>query len=285
MVLELWEASGESDPIDGWELSRFEFDRSSLGRWITRVVVGLTALAVIGAGAWYATGWQNTRSQSQVQATFAAAADVSRATERLSGAIEDLADGQLSDSELATTALADLDGSARRLFESASALDPAGTESGPLRRAALEASQQALELESTLGDAFAYGKGIELILPPPLLPTELEPEAVPEYAATAASWVSRFVEGAHSLPTHPMLETHRDDMTELAAGLEDWQAGYLDALRSGDTGQARQHAEALRSHLSELEQEWSVAAAEIANWGAAAIDVLDSRLEELSRLG
>lgn len=279
--MELWQSGGEALPIEGWEIGGFDEDRRSVTRWLVRGAFALTLVAGLLALVWYVAGWRGLQLQAGTEAVTVVVAELDAASNELTGVIEDLGDGRIDNPGLAATALGNVDATARTLFDAAAELP---TDSS-LRSSTLTVAQQALDIESAIGDAVAYGTAFSLVAEPPEFHTPDSQEDIPTIAAGIAWWVGRFVDGAASLPKHPLLDEHRLSVSEFAGTLESWQASYLDALRRGDTEAAEKHRIEIVSGLDSLGEAWVSAAGDVAAWGDSAIEVLDGRLKNLNQAG
>jgi hypothetical protein len=281
LVAALWD-SDETTPIDGWVVSDFVPDRKGSHTLRILLVVALVVAGVAGPAWWFLTS----QDRANAAAMEAVTADVVAVTEAAAGverAATDLADGALDVPLDATRSLSDLNGAARALFDDASVLG--GDAARATRLRAVDAAQQALAVESGLGDAVAYEAAIQLLLERPDLPLAVDDETLPVVAADTAAWVSRFVDGAAGLPGHSLLEAHRADVATFADGLADWQAGYLDRLRSGDAAGAEAEASTLLAGLDGIETSWGTTAARVADWSRGEIATLRAALATLTPAG
>jgi len=281
LVMELWQSGGEALPIEGWEIGGFDEDRRSATRWLVRGAFTLALVAGLLALIWYVAGWRGLQLQAGTEAVTEVATDLDQASDELAGVIEDLGDGRIDNPGLAATAVGNVNATARALFDTAAELP---TDSS-LRGATLTVAQQALDIESAIGDAVAYGTAFSLVAEPPEFHTPDSQEDIPTIAAGIAWWVGRFVDGAASLPKHPLLDEHRLSVSAFAGTLESWQASYLDALRRGDAEAAEKYRIELESGLDSLVEAWASAAGDVSAWGASAIEVLEGRLKNLNQAG
>lgn len=281
LVARLWDTSEESTPIEGWQLTDFEHGTDA--PLFRRVLLGVALLAVVGIAGWL--GWQ--RWQEAAAADLGAVSQQAAALAATSAAAEnvaaDLGDGVIGEPLAAATTLGSLDAEARELFDLASELPADAVRAERLR--ALDAAQQALDVEAGLGDAVAYEAAFHLLLVEPDLPIEANDDRIPVIAADIAAWVSRFVDGASGLPGHPLLAYHRDEVQTLAATLPDWQSSYLDALRRGDDTAAAARVDELMSSLDELEAAWTTAGGRVADWAAGELATLHTTLSALNPPG
>lgn len=281
LVAALWD-SDETTPIEGWIVSEFAPERK--GSHTARILVTAALVVALAAvGAWWLVTAQdraNTNAMRDVTADVLAVTDAAGGVAR---AADDLADGAIADPLAATRSLSDLNGSARALFDDASALSGEALRATRLR--AVDAAQQALAVESGLGDAVAYEAAIHLLLQRPDLPITAADEELPVVAADTAAWVSRFVDGAAGLPGHPLLEAHRADVAALADTLADWQARYLDGLRTGNATGAEREAASLLAELDGIESSWEATATRVADWSRGELATLRAALDALTPAG
>lgn len=276
----MWRSHADEDPIEGWEPTPFDPDTRNVAHWAFRGLVLLLIAGMAAGAAWYITGWREANRRAAVDAVVASATRLQSTVDDVAAAIADLPDPSLAAPDV--SALADFDVAARDLFETASALDPNHPRTGPLRMKAIETAQQALEIETVLGDAVAYAAAFRLLVEPPDLPSRVAESAIPETAATTAEWVIGFADGAAGLPTIPLLDQHRSLVEEVAGRLPAWQESYLDAIRRGDEQAALTQLAQVRTWLDELESSWSSAAQEVGRWTEEAIRVLEARLGEIT---
>lgn len=277
LLLELWSRDTDPRPIDGWEPTPIDTggDRRRRGRGIAALMLA-SALAV---GGWMAAA--NGSEQDRLVSVTGASAAVVSALADLRPLTADLADGAVDDGSSGGVALADLDGAARHLFETASRLDPAG-DHGRVRLATIEAARQALEIEDTVGDALTYDNAFAVIIRRPTLPSIATPAGVTGVALDVAEWVGRVYDATASLPSHPHLTDHRREAVEFGGRLEEWQIAYLDALRSGEIDLAARLVDEVSRRLASLDSELRRDLTRVGADTATAIDRLSGDLTRVT---
>jgi len=264
LVEELWNLGPDED-ILGWTPN--ELDTTLVQSGVRkRKVAAIGALVVVALLlGWRALTWESARAAESIEAVTVASAGVVDAVVVLDPLIEDLADGSVENPLGASTALAGLDDSARRLFGVAGDM-PDDADMAPIREQAIGQSGGALTLGTMLSESVAYASAVQLITRPIELPAETDIDGLTAVTQQVTAWVNEFSSGVGALPGNDLTDTHRMALSDLAASLPDWQASYLDSLRARDAESAAGHVAELETQIGFVRSSWTGTAASIADW-------------------
>lgn len=272
LVEELWNLSPDED-IEDWSPAGVDATLVAPGiRMPIRVAIGVFIIAAL-AFTWRALPFSGP-STSEVVASVGDATDtLQQALAGIRPAIEDLGDGTLDDQLGASAQLRAVDDAARVLFAAAGDL-PDRPDATPVRDAAVADATAALDFETELSGALAYGAAVDLVARPIDLPTETDLQGLDTVTATVAAWVNDFQSGVQALPANDLTDTHRAALVNLSNSMPDWQAAYLDSLRARDPEAAATHISELDTQIRYVRQSWQDTAGAIATWAGHRLDQL-----------
>lgn len=279
LVAKLWHQGGESVAVENWKPQEVALDDRKARP--ARVIALMVAITLATGAAWWATIGRETIAASQISAVKAEGRSLEAALAGIEYIRNDMADGRVDDRTTAAMALAALDRHARSLFTAAGELP--GDGSSTTRLLAVDAAQAALELESFIGDTAAYQTGFEVAASLPEFPVAAALEDVPSVAGDTAWWIAEFREAVSALPTAEGLDAHRDAGVALAAALDAWQVGYLDALAGGDPVAAESALTALETQLNALETQLAERVTAVATLAGAELTELRTSIAGLTR--
>lgn len=134
---------------------------------------------------------------------------------------------------------------ARALFTAAGDLPESDEE---LRAAVVGAASAVLDATARINRLVAYRVTAEGLLLAPDLPAEAGPDRLPELTGLVAEWRAGLASGVDDLP-EAVLPQHRAELEGWVAGLESWQAEYLDAVREQEAETVAAAADAIRADL------------------------------------
>lgn len=272
LVEELWNLGPDED-IEGWTPGELDATLAQTGvrkRKIVAIVV-LVALAV--AVGWRVLTWGDAAAADAIDSVTTESSRLVGHLDAIEPVLSDLTDGVVDSPLAASTALAGLDESARRLFAVAGDL-PADSDLAPIREQAVAQSSGALNVGTTVAESMAYASAIQLITRPIELPHTTDVDGLTLITADVTGWVADFQSGVGSLPANELTDTHRQAMEDLAASLPDWQASYLDALRGRDAERAAGHVDELATQIEFVQRSWEGTAASIVDWARERIEPL-----------
>ena len=244
-------------------------------RWT--IVLGTIVVLVAGAAFAY---WANQRPLEQ--ATVARAAVIADATD-LSAALEGVAEvvsllaAPHIDSINYSTALYASDEAARGLFASSADLaQPSALD----RAMAADAAGLALDVSRITGNAMAYRLALEPALTLPVF--ETDPGLIDLVAATEefGAWWAYFDEIVAALPQGVVPDVTASS-TALLAELENWQAGYVGAIRIEDAAAAAAVLAGLQAELNEIRADLLVSSEALSAEVSARLDDANQRLRSL----
>lgn len=264
LVEELWNLGPDED-IEGWTPGELDAMLIQTGIRKRKVVAIVVLVALTMAAGWRALTWGDASTAAAIEAVTAESARLVGHLEAIDPLLVDLADGVIEAPLEASTALAGLDESARRLFSVAGDL-PADSDLAPVREQAVAQSGGALDVGTTVAESVAYASAIELITRPIELPESTDVDGLAVITADVTGWVTDFQSGVGSLPANELTDTHRQAMADLAASLPEWQVSYLDALRARDAERASGHIDELATQIDFVRGSWAAAATAITDW-------------------
>ena len=272
LVEELWNLGPDED-IEGWTPGELDATLVQTGIRKRKVVAIVVLAALALAVGWRALTWGDAATAEAIEGVTTESARLVGHLQAVEPILADLADGVVDSPLAASTALAGLDESARRLFSVAGEL-PADSDLAPVREEAVAQSSGALEVGTTLAESIAYASAIQLITRPVELPDSTDVDGLAIVTADVTGWVTDFQSGVGSLPANELTDTHRQAMADLATSLPDWQASYLDALRARDAERAAGHIAELTTQVEFVRNSWAGAATSIADWATERMEPL-----------
>ena len=293
-VKAMWDATSEWDmeskllPDDLPEAGRK--DRRSLWRMVA-IGAGL-AIMVTLIGASY-----KTLTDMPVQAAAAREAQYTQSAQELFDTLGPVAnavyaDGLSSDAGLSTLTshLSDLDIAARRSASLAAEPLPSTpilgrTEdinalAGP-RDLLASGSAEALSIGKQIGDAMAYSLTMSLAFNLPELPEQAPPGQVDEIALQLSTSIAETSLLLTRLPDDPVFEGFRQKASETVASVEQIQAEYISALRSGDATRAADVRNRLGGAISGLREELHAPIGEVKTWAVSRLDQVAAIVTQL----
>ncbi|MDE0351574.1 MAG: hypothetical protein OXM57_02635 [bacterium] len=293
-VKAMWDATSEwdmdskllSDDLPGMGTK----DRRGLWRMVA-IGAGL-AIMVTLIGASY-----KTLTDMPVQAAAAREAQYTQSAQELFDTLGPVAnsvyaDGLSSDAGLSslTSHLSDLDIAARRSASLAAEPLPStpilgmtadiNALAGP-RDLLASGSAQALSIGQQIGDAMAYSLTMSLAFNLPELPEQAPPGQVDEIALQLSTSIAETSLLLARLPDDPVFEGFRQKATETVASVEQIQAEYISALRSGDATRAADVRNRLGGAISGLREELHVPMGEIKTWAVSRLDQVAAIVTQL----
>ncbi|MDH3518475.1 MAG: hypothetical protein OEM66_06080 [Acidimicrobiia bacterium] len=279
LVARLWTQHGEAVAVDNWTPQEVALDDRKARP--ARVIALMVAITLATGAAWWATIGRDAAAAGQLSQVHGEGRSLEAALAGLDYVRSDMEDGRVDDRTTAAMALAALDRHARSLFTAASTLPADG--SSTARFVAVDIAQVALEIESLVGDTTAYQTGFEVAAELPEFPVAAELAEVPSVAGDTAWWIAEFREAVAALPSADGLSAHRDAGVALAAALDEWQVGYLDALAAGDQAAAESALAALGTQLDMLKAQLASRVSEVAITAGADLSRLRTSLAGLTR--
>lgn len=256
-------------------------DRGALWRMLA-IVAGVAILVTL-IGASY-----KTLTDMPVQAAAAREAQYTQSAQELFDTLGPVAnsvyaDGLSSDTGLSalTSHLGDLDIAARRSASLAAEPLPSTPILG--RTADINAlaaprdllasgSAQALSIGKQIGDAMAYSLTMSLAFNLPELPEQAPPGQVDEIALQLSTSIAETGLLVARLPDDPAFEGFRLRASETVATVEQIQAEYIAALRSGDATRAADVRHRLGGAISGLRDELQIPMGEVKTWAVSRLD-------------
>ncbi len=202
------------------------------------------------------------------------------------------ADGLSSDAGLSalTSHLGDLDIAARRSASLAAEPLPSTPILGrtadinalaePRDRLA-SGSAQALSIGKQIGDAMAYSLTMSLAFNLPELPEQAPPSQVDEIALQLSTSIAETGLLLARLPDDPAFEGFRQRASETVASVEQIQAEYIAALRSGDATRAADVRHRLGGAISGLREELQAPIGEVKTWAVSRLDQVAAIIGQL----
>lgn len=293
-VKAMWDATSEwdmeskllSDDLPGMETK----DRRGLWRMVI-IGAGL-AIMVTLIGASY-----RTLTDMPVQAAAAREAQYTQSAQELFDTLGPVAnsvyaDGLSSDAGLSTLTshLSDLDIAARRSASLAAEPLPStpilgrtadiNALAGP-RDLLASGSAQALSIGQQIGDAMAYSLTMSLAFNLPELPEQAPPGQVDEIALQLSTSIAETSLLLARLPDDPVFEGFRQRASETIASVEQIQAEYISALRSGDSTRAADVRNRLGGAISGLREELHAPMGEVKTWAVSRLDQVAAIVTQL----
>ena len=284
-VKAMWDATSEwdmenkllSDDLPGVGSK----DRRSL--WRMLVIGAGLAIMVTLIGASY-----RTLTDMPVQAAASREAQYTQSAQELFDTLGPVAnsvyaDGLSSDAGLSTLTshLSDLDIAARRSASLAAEPLPStpilgrtadiNALAGP-RDLLASGSAQALSIGKQIGDAMAYSLTMSLAFNLPELPEQATPGQVDEIALQLSTSIAETSLLLARLPDDPVFEGFRQRASETVASVEQIQAEYISALRTGDATRAADVRNRLGGAISGLREELHAPIGEVKTWAVSRLD-------------
>ena len=284
-VKAMWDATSEWD----MEAKLLPDDLPGIGtkdrRGLWRVLGILAGIAVLGtlAGASY-----KVLTDMPVQAAAAREARYTQSAQQLFDTLGPVAnsvyfDALSSDAGMSTLTshLSDLDIAARRSASLAAEPLPSTPILGRTadinalaepRNLLASGSGQALDIGKRIGDAMAYSLTMSLAFNLPELPEQAAPSRVDEIALHLSTSIAETSLLLTRLPEDPAFESFRQRASETVASVEQIQAEYIAALRSGDATRAADIRSRLDGAISGLRQDLATPIGEIKTWAVGRLD-------------
>lgn len=293
-VKAMWDATSEWD----MESKLLSDDLPGMG---TKDRRGLWRMVVIGAGlAIMVTligASYRTLTDMPVQAAAAREAQYTQSAQELFDTLGPVAnsvyaDGLSSDAGLSTLTshLSDLDIAARRSASLAAEPLPStpilgrtadiNALAGP-RDLLASGSAQALSIGQQIGDAMAYSLTMSLAFNLPELPEQAPPGQVDEIALQLSTSIAETSLLLARLPDDPVFEGFRQRASETIASVEQIQAEYISALRSGDSTRAADVRNRLGGAISGLREELHAPMGEVKTWAVSRLDQVAAIVTQL----
>ena len=284
-VKAMWDATSEWDVASKLLSDDLPEVRSKDRRahWRMLVIVAGLAIMVALIGASY-----KTLTDMPVQAAAAREAQYTQSAQELFDTLGPVAnsvyaDGLSSDAGLSTLTshLGDLDIAARRSASLAAEPLPSTPILG--RTADINAlaeprdllasgSTQALGVGKQIGDAMAYSLTMSLAFNLPELPEQAPPGQVDEIALQLSTSIAETSLLLARLPDDPVFEGFRQRASETVSSVEQIQAEYIAALRSGDATRAADVKHRLGGAISGLREELQIPLGEVKTWAVSRLD-------------
>ena len=284
-VKAMWDATSEWD----MESKLLSDDLPEVGRkdrralWRMLIIGAGLAIMVTLIGASY-----RTLTDMPVQAAAAREAQYTRSAQELFDTLGPVAnsvyaDGLSSDAGLSTLTshLSDLDIAARRSASLAAEPLPStpilgrttdiNALAGP-RDLLASGSAQALSIGKQIGDAMAYSLTMSLAFNLPELPEQAPPGQVDEIALQLSTSIAETSLLLARLPDDPVFEGFRQRASETVASVEQIQAEYISALRTGDATRAADVRNRLGGAISGLREELHAPIGEVKTWAVSRLD-------------
>ena len=133
-------------------------------------------------------------------------------------------------------------------------------------------SGQALDIGKRIGDAMAYSLTMSLAFNLPELPEQASPSRVDEIALHLSTSIAETSLLLTRLPDDPAFEGFRQRASETVASVEQIQAEYIAALRSGDATRAGDIRSRLDGSIAGLRQDLQAPIGEIKLWAVSRLD-------------
>ncbi len=284
-VKAMWDATSEWD-VDSKLLSDDLPEvgtRDRRARWRMLIIVAGLAIMATLIGASY-----KTLTDMPVQAAAAREAQYTLSAQELFDTLGPVAnsvyyDGLSSDAGLSTLTghLSDLDIAARRSASLAAEPLPStpilgrtadiNALAGP-RDLLASGSAQALSIGKQIGDAMAYSLTMSLAFNLPELPEQAPPGQVEEIALQLSTSIAETSLLLARLPDDPVFEGFRQRASETVASVEQIQAEYIAALKSGDATRAADVRHRLDGAISGLREELHAPIGEVKTWAVSRLD-------------
>ena len=284
-VKAMWDATSEWDmdsKLLSDDLPEVE-NRDRRARWRMLIIVAGLAIMATLIGASY-----KTLTDMPVQAAAAREAQYTRSAQELFDTLGPVAnsvysDGLSSETGLSTLTshLGDLDIAARRSASLAAAPLPStpilgrtadiNALAGP-RDMLASGAEQALGIGKQIGDAMAYSLTMSLAFNLPELPEQAPPGQVEEIALQLSTSIAETSLLLARLPDDPVFDGFRQRASETVASVEQIQADYIAALRSGDATRAADVRRRLDGAISGLREELHAPIGEVKTWAVSRLD-------------
>lgn len=133
-------------------------------------------------------------------------------------------------------------------------------------------SGQALDIGKRIGDAMAYSLTMSLAFNLPELPEQAPSSRVDEIALHLSTSIAETSLLLTRLPDDPAFEGFRQRASETVASVEQIQAEYIAALRSGDAVRAADIRSRLDGAIAGLRQDLQAPIGEIKIWAVSRLD-------------
>ncbi len=260
LIAALWARDSAQAPPAGWDGGHVDsalLDSRRIPRWTRTVVILVVALT----GGWILGGLLMDNGSDPVAELGTDASALAAALEDLNPVLDDLRDGTSDGVFVNGTLLSEVDSVARRLLASAARIDMGEIAAGEARRLASDLAANALTVESTLGDLIGYGTGLGRLTESPAFRPDAGQDELGPVTSDVVTWVASVTELASMLPDNRLLREHRNQVEAFVGAAPGWQQDYLDAVRSGDTGQLTSLVETLEGELADLAASWQTEAA------------------------
>jgi len=144
----------------------------------------------------------------------------------------------------------------------------------PVRSDVGEVAGQAEVLATRLNSLVTYRLLTYGLFNLPDLPIAASAEEVDVLSVDLAAAMAASVEVAVSLPSDPLLESHRLAANEALTQMDVWRTDYLTALRAEDTATAEGIVAGIESTLLTLHRTLAGSLVEVENWGVRELDLL-----------
>jgi hypothetical protein len=144
----------------------------------------------------------------------------------------------------------------------------------PTRISVAGVADQAEAVADRLGTLLTYRLLADGLFVLPHLPTVADGDAVETLSVEIAAALAASVEAAVSLPTDPLLETHRRAVTDTLGRLEALRGDYLAALRAEDEAGAAAIVAEVDAALAAVTDTLGTSLGDVEDWGARELDLL-----------
>ncbi len=282
LIAALWARDEASPPPADWETGQIE-PRLLDTRRVPRSILVLSILVLVLAAGWIVRQRLVDDPAARTAALASDALGLSAALDDLNPVLVDLGDGSMGDLVSSGSLLSEVDAASRRMLASAARIEPDDVLMADVRRLASDLATASLGAEATVADLIGYGTGIGRIVAPPGFPSAAAPDQLPGLTEEVVGWAVMVEEAASMLPREPLLESHREAVDAYVATIATWQETYLDAVRSGDSDTTSRLVEDLAVGLDELSRSWETVARDVVGVLGSQIDVLRTRMLELTR--
>ena len=279
-VAGLWETTQiEENALEWWRPQ--VISRRRLGGRRVRLsslVMTVAAIVMVVVGVSRATSDRAEQAQRTREVITVEAASLREVVPRLSDVIRSLDDPAGPDLATSTEVVLSAESAARTLFSAAGGL---GEDDADVRAASISVASDVLEVTSTVNRLLAYRLAVEGVLQPPPLPDTPTSQDLAAVTEAVTGWRVE-VELALEEIASSALPGHHEPLQGWVAGLDRWQAAYLDSVRQDDAdavGAARADLESQLASLGDdMRSELSVAGGELLSQLGDATAVIDRLL-------
>jgi hypothetical protein len=282
LIAALWARDEVSPPAADWETGQIE-PRLLDARRIPRSILVLALLVLVLAAGWIVRQRLVDDPAARTAALASNALGLSAALDGLNPVLADMSDGSMADLVSSGSLLSEVDAASRRMLASAARIEPDDVVMADVRRLASDLATASLGAKATVADLIGYGTGIGRIVGRPGFPSTAAPDQLPGLTEEVVGWAVMVDEAASMLPQNPLLEPHREAVDAYVATIGTWQETYLDAVRSGDSDTSARLVEELAVGLGRLSQSWETEAGDIVGVLDSQIEMLRTRMLELTR--